>query len=464
MSFAVDPTRAAGQQVGRIVAALLDDAILRLSSIGAAPGELDAGLHEVRRCCKEARALARLVRPHLGNGYARFNELVRDAAREVSELRDASALVGALDALADLQPEVDLTEVRAAQAELAAAGARAVAGGDPRIDRSLELLRSARAEVDQWQLGDGFGVLASGLQRTYRRSRRAWQAALDDPSDESLHEWRRQTKYLWYQLRLLRRVAPDDLAPIIRDLKKIGERLGDDHDLAVLIEQVSEHPNRFGSAAQIEAAVALAGSRRRELREQAFRRAERVWDPGPKRFVKLVRSAWDSRAEGAAEHQPAHTDSTERERKFLVAQLPDLDALDPPAVLRQGYLAQGDGASTRVRGSNGPNGEQFTLTVKSGASTDRLELELPISAEQFEAAWQRTAGQRVSKRRYLIPYGVHTIELDVFDEQLAGLVIAEVEFLDPASLAAFEPPAWFGDEVTDDARYQNAALATDGAP
>lgn len=89
---------------------------------------------------------------------------------------------------------------------------------------------------------------------------------------------------------------------------------------------------------------------------------------------------------------------------------------------------------------------------------------MPISAEQFETAWPRTIGQRVAKRRYRIPHGVHTIELDVFDEQLAGLVVAEVEFVDAASLAAFEPPAWFGEEVTDDPRYQNSALAARGAP
>ena len=56
------------------------------------------------------------------------------------------------------------------------------------------------------------------------------------------------------------------------------------------------------------------------------------------------------------------------------------------------------------------------------------------------------------------------IELDVYTGALEGLRVAEVEFPDDAAADAFEPPAWFGREVTDDARYKNRALARDGAP
>jgi CYTH domain-containing protein len=57
-----------------------------------------------------------------------------------------------------------------------------------------------------------------------------------------------------------------------------------------------------------------------------------------------------------------------------------------------------------------------------------------------------------------------TIELDVYTGALDGLVLAEVEFSSEAASAAYEPPAWFGPEVTEDLRYANRALAVDGVP
>ncbi|MBW3604900.1 MAG: hypothetical protein KY460_08320, partial [Actinobacteria bacterium] len=51
------------------------------------------------------------------------------------------------------------------------------------------------------------------------------------------------------------------------------------------------------------------------------------------------------------------------------------------------------------------------------------------------------------------------VEVDEFDGALSGLVIAEVEFESQDDSRAFQPPAWFGREVTDDDRYRNADLA-----
>jgi len=63
--------------------------------------------------------------------------------------------------------------------------------------------------------------------------------------------------------------------------------------------------------------------------------------------------------------------------------------------------------------------------------------------------------------RHLIPTGAGlTIELDIYSGDLAGLIVAEVEFASEDEADAFEPPNWFGPEVTDDARYKNQNLAT----
>src|SRR5262249_42729712 len=143
----------------------------------------------------------------------------------------------------------------------------------------------------------------------------------------------------------------------------------------------------------------------------------------------------------------------EIERKFVVDEPPaDLDRW-PSTAIEQGYVAiADDGTEVRVRRRAG----QSVLTVKSGGARTRVEEEIEIEAERFERLWPLTEGRRIEKTRYEIAGdGGATIELDVYDGALAGLVVAEVEFDSENDADAFAAPDWFGHEVTDDARYKN---------
>ena len=68
-------------------------------------------------------------------------------------------------------------------------------------------------------------------------------------------------------------------------------------------------------------------------------------------------------------------------------------------------------------------------------------------------------GTVITKDRWRIPCGPYTIELDVFAPPFAPLVMAEVEFPTAAEAMAFQPPAWFGEEVTYDPAYSNSNLS-----
>ena len=153
----------------------------------------------------------------------------------------------------------------------------------------------------------------------------------------------------------------------------------------------------------------------------------------------------------------------EIERKFLVDDPPDLEGRES-AEIEQGYLALADeegGAEVRLRRC----GDELWLTVKGGTGEVRTEEEIELDRGRFESLWPLTEGRRVTKRRYLIPAGELTIELDVYSgERLEGLVVAEVEFPSEADAARFQPPEWFGRELTGDKRYMNETLATAGRP
>jgi adenylate cyclase len=152
---------------------------------------------------------------------------------------------------------------------------------------------------------------------------------------------------------------------------------------------------------------------------------------------------------------------TEIERKFLVAKPPEDFATYPSEEIEQGYIVVEGSAEVRVRRRAG----RTLLTVKSGAGRVRVEEEFEIDQRRFDSLWPLSEARRVSKLRYRLPAdGGLTIELDVYTGDLAGLIVAEVEFASEAAGEEFEPPGWFGRELTDDHRYANRALAVDGVP
>jgi adenylate cyclase len=152
----------------------------------------------------------------------------------------------------------------------------------------------------------------------------------------------------------------------------------------------------------------------------------------------------------------------EIERKFLVLELPQGLERWPATRIEQGYLAiGGDGTEVRVRRRGG----DAVLTVKGGGGRSRTEEEFGIDDERFARLWPLTEGRRLEKTRHVIAAGEGlNIEVDIYSGALTGLSVAEVEFGTEEAADAFEPPAWFGREVTDDARFKNQRLASEGAP
>jgi adenylate cyclase len=170
----------------------------------------------------------------------------------------------------------------------------------------------------------------------------------------------------------------------------------------------------------------------------------------------------DSKTEASGDHSRDNSRAlkTEVERKFLVPKLPELTGLKSEEIL-QGYIStSSDCAEVRVR----QKGDKYFETIKGDGGLKRSEIEVEISKEQYDSLWIATEGRRLQKTRYQIPYESLTIEIDVYSGDLAGLVVAEVEFVSEEESALFTPPSWFGQEVTTDRAFRNKNLAKKGRP
>lgn len=147
----------------------------------------------------------------------------------------------------------------------------------------------------------------------------------------------------------------------------------------------------------------------------------------------------------------------EIERKYLIKTIPFSLAEYPCRRIEQGYL--NTQPVVRIRRQD----EDFYLTYKSTGLMVREEYNLPLTKEAYQHLRKKTDGILITKKRYLIPYdGRLTIELDVFEGDLAGLILAEVEFDTEEAANAFLPPDWFGEDVTFSSRYHNSNLSQKG--
>lgn len=156
----------------------------------------------------------------------------------------------------------------------------------------------------------------------------------------------------------------------------------------------------------------------------------------------------------------------EIERKFLLSGVPPTMRFARREPIRQGYIALDGDTEVRLRIT--PKGA--VLTIKAGRGGVRVEEEIALASRQAEALWELTEGRRVQKTRRRVRLagpasGPELVaEVDEYAGALDGLVVVEVEFPDEAAARGFEPPAWFGRELTDDWRYANRSLASDGMP
>lgn len=290
--FQIDESLSAG--VRRVAHEQFDDALGLLEQ----PAEhgIETAVHRARKACKKVRGLVRLVRPAMGDDYHRANVAVRDAARELSSLRDAHALLATFDDLVAAHPTVltarSARSVRSALAHRADAASRELTGSDQRLLRARHLLTAERDRVARWALSDDVDIVAGGVAKTYARGRALLAECLDEATDERLHQWRKRTKYSWYHVRLLRPCAPSVLGPLGARLHDLSDGLGDDHDLAVLGAQLTAAPDDFGGAAVVTETIGVLAGRRADLQRRSRSLGVRLYVEPPEAFAERVAGYW----------------------------------------------------------------------------------------------------------------------------------------------------------------------------
>lgn len=143
----------------------------------------------------------------------------------------------------------------------------------------------------------------------------------------------------------------------------------------------------------------------------------------------------------------------EIERKFLIKKLPENLEQFPHLEIEQAYLCKEP--VVRIRREN----EHYYMTYKGKGLMVREEYNLPLSQEAYEHLKNKADGNVIHKTRYLIPEKNDlTIELDIFYDALAPLILAEVEFPTQEDALSYVMPDWFQEDVTNNPSYHNSNM------
>ena len=298
-SFEFVPEQTVAANVARLARGRMTEALQTLAGHPDEDAPAAAAVHDARRGLKRLRALLRLARAGLGEEtFRRENVAARDAARELSTVRDAQVLAAAFEALhpalaGHVAPGTPAAVDRWLRGRVDAAVGTLRA--ENRLPRAVALLTAARERLDTWPwqgAEDGWSVPGAGLKKTYRAARRALRHAARDGAEGEFHEWRKQVKHLGAQVESLRPLCPEAADKTSQRLGKLADDLGDEHDLAVLADTLAEFRDDALPPADLAAVATAIAERRAALRKKALRRGRRLFDDRPGEFARRWRKRW----------------------------------------------------------------------------------------------------------------------------------------------------------------------------
>lgn len=268
-------------------------------------------VHEARKALKRIRALLRLVRWEVGEKVYRFeNAWMRDTGRLLAEVRDAAVSLAAVEDLRALYGPVlaDGTfeetthrlHVHRHRTELRVMESPEIV---PRVVGALE---RARERYMTWPTGAearaayGIGIrneyraIGPGLRATHDRGRREMVTAYRTPTPVHFHLWRKRVKYLKHQLEILTPIWPEVIIGMALTLDRIADLLGQDHDLAGLLQLVADHPEFCPDPTERSLMSALVQQRRADLQTASRILGRRIYAETPGALDTRFQAYWES--------------------------------------------------------------------------------------------------------------------------------------------------------------------------
>jgi len=296
MAFALPAKARLGEGLSLVVTSEIDE----LFAGREPPPSVDDRVHETRKSIKRLRALLRLYRGSLGHALFELEDArLREIGRSLGQARDAVALRESLERLVHCASPVDRPRLADHLAALTSAldyGSRASPDEvSAALHSAHDGLGAVRERARGWSVDrSGWSALAPGFRRTYASGRRALGRALHRPSEKRLHDFRIQVKRHQYQLTLLEPLWPEPVKVFRQEAQRLGELLGQDHDLSLLEKRFETLRERPELAPLERAFRAATENGHADLRREALDLGARLYAESPRRLAERYREYFDA--------------------------------------------------------------------------------------------------------------------------------------------------------------------------
>ena len=280
----------------RIVDELIKSAI---ACIKQPSTDREEDLHQVRLAIKRLRAILRLLRPLVSKTFfKRENARLRSAARRLARLRDLAVarrtLEQVTDKLASHSQNAAVQEVFEIFLAQTPASSRYDEDRESALRLAARALAQTRRAFHALSLPDrGWKTIEPGLKKMYRQNRTWMKCASSSDKDEDFHEWRKRVKYYFYLLKMLTPIWPSRLGKTVKHLDCLQDKLGKDHDLAVLKSFLVKHLSNLGYRTPVGQVVQYLKKRSAKLRKQSMALGKILFDDKPGQRMKALRKRWE---------------------------------------------------------------------------------------------------------------------------------------------------------------------------
>lgn len=279
---------------------MIEECQTAIKSIEAADDEESRheAVHEVRKAFKKVRACLRLVRDEI-DYYSEENKWFRDQGRKISDIRDATANIEALDELKK-QYDSELYEnlfknlrkrLIAYRKELA----DQVFREENRLNEIKNDLLEKIENIPSWNLDiQSFDEIRPSIERTYGRGLNGLQESIEEEKIEHFHEWRKRMKYLRYQIDILNRLWPQVFKALEDELHDVTDLTGFLHDLHNLQKSAQNLDNPFSGDEERILFFTLVDKQQEYMRKHALLKGEKFYINTSSEFCDRIEVYWNT--------------------------------------------------------------------------------------------------------------------------------------------------------------------------
>ncbi len=252
-------------------------------------------VHEVRKDVKQMRALLGLARSGLNRQDSRrLTRKLKKTAEALAASRDSFvktvALAGLVARFKHDTPHPYFPGITQVLERDCRAKAQKLPGDLKHSGRCLKKICRDFGAIEGSR--SGWKVIGKAIRKTYRDGRRAYRTARETGATEDFHEWRKRAKNLYFQAGFLCGMWPEQMDALENELKKLGDCLGDAHDLSVLAGPETLKQLRDGSRQETDTLIALAGRHQRELHAKALQLGAKLYADKPALLCERLHRFW----------------------------------------------------------------------------------------------------------------------------------------------------------------------------